>query len=214
MTIHAVFTAVLLAGAQTISVLAAEAQENVIKLTDKTPYYERLGLKIVWQSGEPQFPTKDEINKAFKRMARKVHPDKLKQGASEIDQGDEQKGESDSEEFLLLKAASEFLGDADKKPKYDDLVRQERSEKIAFFLMENEGSNSIRKIIYLNNLRFMEAERNQFWIQPIRTLWTKHQCQTYIDQHPYIVIPSLISTCLLIFHSFCWAALELQNITL
>ena len=64
-------------------------------------YYKTLGVK--------KTATRDEINRAFRRLAKKYHPDR--------NQGDKQA----EKRFKEISAAHEVLGDAEKRRKYDQL---------------------------------------------------------------------------------------------
>src|SRR5919205_2149090 len=64
-------------------------------------YYEILGV--------PRTASEDEIKKAFRKLARKYHPDVAK---------DKKEAES---KFKEINEAYEVLGDPDKRKKYDEL---------------------------------------------------------------------------------------------
>src|SRR2546422_9573467 len=63
-------------------------------------YYETLGV--------PRTASDDEIKKAFRKLARKYHPDVAK-------------GKGTEEKFKEVNEAYEVLGDAAKRKKYDEL---------------------------------------------------------------------------------------------
>src|SRR5256712_10518155 len=69
--------------------------------TTKKDYYEPLGVK--------KSASAEEIRKAFRKLARKYHPD--------VNPGDK----SAEEKFKELNEAYEVLSDADKRKKYDAL---------------------------------------------------------------------------------------------
>ena len=68
-------------------------------MADKRDYYEVLGIS--------KGASEDEIKKAYKKMARKYHPD-LNPGDKEAE-----------EKFKEVNEAYEVLSDADKKARYD-----------------------------------------------------------------------------------------------
>src|SRR5207237_7106895 len=64
-------------------------------------YYETLGV--------PKTATEDEIRSAFRKLARKYHPDVAKDK------------ETAEEKFKQINEAYEVLGDPEKRKKYDEL---------------------------------------------------------------------------------------------
>ena len=79
----------------------AKAQE-LQKQAGKRDYYKILGVK--------RSATKNEIRKAYKKLALKWHPDKFQ---------DEEDKKVAEKKFVDIRAAMEVLTDADSRAKYD-----------------------------------------------------------------------------------------------
>ncbi|MEN3043868.1 MAG: DnaJ domain-containing protein [Candidatus Hydrothermales bacterium] len=72
-------------------------------------YYEILGLKT--------FSPREEIEKAYRKLVRELHPDKFKKDGEEV-------YKSAVERFTLINEAYSVLSDSEKRKKYDELLKK------------------------------------------------------------------------------------------
>lgn len=118
---------------------------RILSNSEKRRHYQVLGIRCAY--GEFQLgPIKicqvqvDQITKAFRSMARKVHPDKNRDGRA-------------AQAFDAVKRSAEILQDASKKREYDAKIKRQRNESI-------EDIMSTIQTIWLSTLKVLGAMKD------------------------------------------------------